>query len=78
MSSRVKLFSVMPSNRIRGKRHKNRNAGNSYELEEKLFYCEGERVMEQAAQIDCRISFSGDIQNPPGCFPVQPTVGNLL
>lgn len=23
-------------------------------------------------------SFSGDTQNPPGCFPVLPTVGNLL
>ena len=27
---------------------------------------------------DCGDSFSGDIQDFPGCFPVQPTVGNLL
>jgi len=26
----------------------------------------------------CEVSFSGDIQNPPGSFPVQPTVRNLL
>ena len=76
MSSRVKLFSVMPSNRIRGKRHKNRNAGNSYELEKKLFYCEDDRAL--AAQRGCGVSFSGDTQNTPGCFAVHPALGNLL
>uniref|UniRef100_A0A803YAZ5 RRM domain-containing protein n=1 Tax=Meleagris gallopavo TaxID=9103 RepID=A0A803YAZ5_MELGA len=32
----------------------------------------------QAAQGGCGVSFSGDIQDPPGCLPVRPGVGNLL
>lgn len=32
----------------------------------------------QAAQRDCGVSFSLDIQNPPGCSLVQPILGNLL
>jgi len=35
-------------------------------------------TLEQAAQSGCGVSFSGDLQNSPGLFPVQPTVGNLL
>jgi len=30
----------------------------------------------QAAQGGCGVSFSGDIQDPPGQDPVQPTVGD--
>ena len=33
-------------------------------------------ALEQAAQGGCRVSFSGDIQDPPGQDPVQPTVGD--
>jgi len=36
------------------------------------------RALEQAAQRCCRVSFSGGIQDPLGCFPVQPAVENLL
>jgi len=32
-------------------------------------------VLEQAAQGGCGITFSGDIQNPPGRLPLQPAVG---
>ena len=33
-------------------------------------------ALEQAAQGGCGISFSGDIQDPPGQGPVQPAVGD--
>ena len=38
------------------------------------FYCFLE--LEQAAQGGCGVSFSGDIQDPPGQGPVQPAVGD--
>ena len=34
--------------------------------------------MEQAAQGGGGVSFSGDIQDPPGRLPVRPGVGSLL
>jgi len=34
-------------------------------------------MLEQAVQTGCGAS-SGDSQDPLGCFPVQPTVENLL
>ena len=33
-------------------------------------------ALEQAAQGGCGVSFSGDIQDPPGQGPLQPTVGD--
>jgi len=40
------------------------------EHEEKLIYWEGHRALEEGAQGGYGASFSGDIQNPPGCLPV--------
>ena len=36
----------------------------------------GNGALEQAAQGGCGVSFSGDIQDPPGHSPVQPAVGD--
>ena len=46
------------------------------EHEEELLPSEGDGALEQAAQGGCGVSFSGDIQDPAGQGPVQPTVGD--
>ena len=46
------------------------------EHEEELLPSEGDGALAQAAQGGCGVSFSGDIQDPPGQCPVQPALGD--
>ena len=46
------------------------------EHEEEFLHSEGDGALEQAAKGGCEVSFSGDIQDPPGQGPLQPTVGD--
>ena len=63
----ARLLSVVPSDRT---------GGSGPKLEHRKLYLnmkknfEGYRALEQAAQSNCGISFSGDIRNPSGHFPV--------
>ena len=45
-------------------------------VQEDLLPSEGDTALEQAAQGGCGVSFSGDIQDPPGQDPVQPALGD--
>ena len=46
------------------------------EDKEELLHSDGDGALAQAAQGGCGVSFSGDIPDPPGQGPLQPTVGD--
>jgi len=69
-----RLFSVVPSDRTRGNRHKLKQR--KFCLKEELLHSEGDGALAQAAQGGCGVSSSGDIQELPGRRPVQPALGD--
>lgn len=76
---RSRLFLVVCSrDRIRGKRQKLKCRDFHLNLRKKNLYFVGDRALEQGARSGCGIIFSGNAENPPGCFSVRSAVGNLL
>ena len=63
----ARLFSVVPSDRTGGSGPKQKHRKLYLNMKKNF---EGYRALEQAAQSNCGISFSGDIRNPSGHFPV--------
>ena len=47
-----------------------------YFHEEELLYSESDGALAEVAQGGCGVSFSGDIQDPPGRGPMQLAVGD--
>jgi len=70
----ARLFSVVPSDKGQWAQTEAQEVPS--EREEELLPSEGDGALEQAAQGCGEVSFSGDIQDPPGQGPVQPTVGD--
>lgn len=69
----IRLVSVMPSNRTTDRGHKLKHREFHLNMRKNFTL----RAIEHWNRLPsgCEVSFSGDIQNLPGCNPVQPVTG---
>lgn len=71
---------MVPSDRNRGNRHKLIPGGSqeiTFEHQETLSYCEGDRALVQVAKVGCGVSILGDTQKPSRHGPAESAVGEV-
>jgi len=73
----ARLFSAACSSRTRGSGQKPEHR-KFCTSKQKKFFTGRVTAQEQAARRGCGVIISEDIWDLPGCFPVQPTVGNVF
>ncbi|KAK4825913.1 hypothetical protein QYF61_003408 [Mycteria americana] len=69
---RARLFSVAPSDRARGNRHKLNYGEFHFKITIRFFYCDGSQTLQEVIQPDSRVSIPGGTQTPAGNSPGQP------
>ena len=72
----ARLCSVVPSYRTRGNRHKLKQRKLQLNTRKNFFPLRVTEPWPRLPRGGCGVSFSGDIQDPPGRGPVQPALGD--
>lgn len=76
---RAKLFSVVPTDRNRSKRHKLKQRRFHLNIRKHFFLnCEGNWVLEQVTRRGCWVFILGDTQKTSGHDPAQPRLSVAL